>query len=208
MLNINKKPFLILLILITTCILLSGIVLAFDSKKAPVPDKKYFVSPPPLSEGIFPCSSCHEYLEVNKTQRELEFHNEIKLKHAEQQRWCLDCHDAKDRDNLRRSNGELVSFEESYFLCGQCHGTIFRDWKVGLHGKRTGLWNGEKEYRLCVNCHNPHHPKFAKKKPLPPPLKPLNTKGAKTKIIKFEGLEVSATINMPKVEEPKHKEGH
>jgi hypothetical protein len=55
-----------------------------------------------------------------------------------------------DRDVLRLANGDLVSFEESYNLCGQCHGTIFRDWKAGIHGKRTGEWNGKKQYRLCV----------------------------------------------------------
>ena len=75
-------------------------------------------------------------------------------------RWCLDCHNPDDRDKLRLANGDLVSFEESYYLCGQCHGTIFRDWKAGIHGKRTGEWNGRKQYRLCVHCHNPHNPKI------------------------------------------------
>ncbi|MEE8329601.1 MAG: hypothetical protein V3R54_06705, partial [Thermodesulfovibrionia bacterium] len=46
-----------------------------------IPD--YFVPPPPFSEGIFPCSECHADMEVNTVRRELEFHTEIKLKHAE-----------------------------------------------------------------------------------------------------------------------------
>jgi len=43
----------------------------------------------------------------------------------------------------------VIPFTESYYLCGQCHGDIFRDWKAGVHGKRTGMWNGKKEYVLC-----------------------------------------------------------
>ena len=58
--------------------------------------------------------------------------------------WCFDCHNPDNRDKLRLANGKLVKFEESYILCGQCHGTILREWKAGLHGKRTGMWNGDK----------------------------------------------------------------
>jgi hypothetical protein len=137
---------------------------------------KYFVPPPPFSEDIFPCSECHADMDVNPERRMLEDeHVEISemFNHASDQRWCLDCHNPDDRDKLRLANGDLVPFEESYNLCGQCHGTIFRDWKAGIHGKRTGEWNGRKQYRLCVHCHNPHSPKFKPLKPLPPPDNPL-----------------------------------
>jgi hypothetical protein len=140
---------------------------------------KYFVPPPPFSEDIFPCSDCHEDMDVNHRRRVLEDeHVEISesFNHASEQRWCLDCHNPDNRDVLRLANGELVSFEESYNLCGQCHGTIFRDWKAGIHGKRTGEWNGKKQYRLCVHCHNPHSPRFKPIKPLPPPDNPLEIK--------------------------------
>ena len=140
---------------------------------------EYFVPPPPFSEGIFPCSDCHADMEVNLQRRHLaDEHVEISemFNHASEQRWCLDCHNQDDRDKLRLANGDPVSFEESYNLCGQCHGTIFRDWKSGIHGKRTGEWNGKKEYRLCVHCHNPHSPKFKPIKPLPPPDNPLEIK--------------------------------
>jgi hypothetical protein len=115
-------------------------------------------------------------MEVNTTRRELEFHEDIVLDHAEGQRWCLDCHNPDDRDTLRLASGNLVSFKESYFLCGQCHGTIYRDWRAGVHGKSTGMWNGEKQYRLCVHCHNPHTPRFKSLKPLPPPIRPEDLK--------------------------------
>jgi len=140
---------------------------------------KYFVPPPPFSEDIFPCSDCHEDMDVNHRRRMLEDEH-VKISesfnHASEQRWCLDCHNPDNRDVLRLANGDLVSFEESYNLCGQCHGTIFRDWKAGIHGKRTGEWNGRKQYRLCVHCHNPHSPKFKPLKPLPPPNNPLEIK--------------------------------
>jgi len=140
---------------------------------------KYFVPPPPFSEDIFPCSECHSDMEVNPERRMLEDeHVEISkmFNHAIEQRWCLDCHNPDNRDVLRLANGDMVSFEESYYLCGQCHGTIFRDWKAGIHGKRTGEWNGKKQYRLCVQCHNPHSPKFKPIKPMPPPDNPLEIK--------------------------------
>ena len=86
---------------------------------------KYFVPPPPFSEDIFPCSDCHEDMDVNHRRRILtDEHVEISesFNHASEQRWCLDCHNPEDRDGLRLANGDLVPFEESYNLCGQCHG--------------------------------------------------------------------------------------
>ncbi len=161
------KPFLFSILFLTIFI---TPIMSTNVSAADVPD--FFVPPPPFSEDIFPCSECHADLEVNKTRRELDFHEDIILHHAEEQRWCLDCHNPTDRDKLRLASGQLISFETSYNLCGQCHGTIFRDWKAGVHGKRTGYWNGKKQYRLCVHCHNPHSPRFKPLEPLPPPIRP------------------------------------
>lgn len=133
---------------------------------------KFSVPPPPFTEGIFPCSSCHQAMPANRKQRKLEqMHDDIELKHMPDG-WCFNCHNPVDRDTLRLAGGRIIKFEESYLLCGQCHGPVFRDWKVGLHGKRTGMWNGEKQYLLCVNCHSPHDPTFKPLKPMPPPHKP------------------------------------
>jgi hypothetical protein len=143
------------------------------AQEAPVPEGIQ-VPKPPFSEGIFPCSSCHDgkQLKVNPQRRELAMHDEIKLKHGPASRWCLDCHDATNRDRLHLASGERIEFTTSYQLCGQCHGDKLRDWRVGVHGKRTGMWNGPKEYLLCVNCHNPHEPHFKPLKPMPPPTRP------------------------------------
>jgi hypothetical protein len=123
--------------------------------------------PPPFTEGIFPCSQCHDpkVTPPNRTRRDLAFHSEpgepaAVFDHDSEHRWCLDCHDLADRDVLRLASGDTVPFTESYLLCGQCHGDKLRDWRVGVHGKRIGQWNGAKTYYLCVNCHNPHTPRF------------------------------------------------
>lgn len=128
---------------------------------------------PPLSLDFYPCSDCHIDLEVNTQRRELvDMHDDIVFEHDSENRWCLACHDANNRDSLRLASGKLLSFKKSYKLCGQCHGPKYRDWKLGIHGKRTGEWNGKKQYLLCVHCHDPHSPKFKQLKPMPPPVRP------------------------------------
>jgi hypothetical protein len=124
------------------------------------------------------CVACHEERKVaarcetcHKETREPR-HANVVLRHAEGHH-CLDCHHEKDRDYLRLASGQKVPFEESYRVCGQCHGPNLRDWKNGLHGKRTGMWDGEKTYLLCVHCHkDPHAPRFPAMAPLPPPARP------------------------------------
>lgn len=135
---------------------------------------KLFVPRSPSTEN-FSCTKCHLYRAADRNKRVLkEYHVSIELKHAEEQRWCYDCHEG---DKLRLQNGRLVGFDTSYYLCGQCHGTIFRDWKAGIHGKRTGMWNGEKQYRLCVSCHDPHSPRFKPLEPKQAPMMPKEIKG-------------------------------
>ncbi len=159
------------------CLVLAvAIILAvpFRSMAAPPEAVSYPVPPPPFTEGIYPCSDCHAGQETNPTRRELtDEHTGISLHHAEAVRWCLDCHDAADRDKLHLQNGERIGFDESHRLCGQCHGPTYRDWKAGVHGKRTGFWNGPKQYLLCAHCHDPHAPKFKPIKPEPPPPLPV-----------------------------------
>jgi hypothetical protein len=132
------------------------------------------VPPPPFSPGVFPCSDCHDpEITPNTKRRTLTTaHQEITLHHDEEHRWCLDCHSATDRDRLHLASGELVEFSESYKLCGQCHGDKYRDWKAGVHGRRSGDWDGHKTYLLCVQCHNSHSPAFQPLEPKPAPVRP------------------------------------
>jgi len=130
------------------------------------------VARPPFSDDIFPCSECHAETDVvDRTRRIVDFHETVHFDHDAENRWCLDCHDAQNRDKLKLADGRLLDFTESYILCSQCHGTKFRDWKAGEHGRRTGSWSGTKEYLLCVHCHDPHSPKFKAIEPMPPPLR-------------------------------------
>jgi hypothetical protein len=147
-----------------------------DRSDAAAPDARsdlpVLVVPHPSSTKSFPCSKCHRHLTPNREKRTLELaHTGIRLRHAEEQRWCHNCHEG---DGLRLPNGELVDYDRSFVLCGQCHGTVFRDWKVGIHGKRTGAWNGERYYRLCVSCHDAHDPAFKPVQPRPAPVRPAD----------------------------------
>lgn len=143
--------------------------------------EEFSVPPPPFKEGMYPCSGCHASMEPNRKKRELNEHTSIQLHHAETLRWCLDCHDATKRDKLRLFNGELVDFSRSYLLCGECHGNVFRDWKAGIHGKRSGYFtgSGKRTYLLCVHCHDSHAPKFKPIKPASPPYTPKDKRNAK-----------------------------
>jgi len=133
------------------------------------------IAPPPFSEGIFPCSECHmEDDEVDRTPRLVEFHDTVNFNHDAENRWCLDCHDAQNRDMLHLADGRLLPFEESYRLCGQCHAQQLKGWKAGDHGRRTGSWSGRKKYLLCASCHDPHSPAFRPMEPLPPPIRQEN----------------------------------
>jgi hypothetical protein len=145
----------------------------------PVDAMVFETPPPPFSDpDIFPCSGCHDAtLPPNPKRRTLSMaHEDIVLHHDEEHRWCLDCHDAENRDRLRLANGTLVKFEESYRLCGQCHGDKYRDWRAGVHGRRTGQWDGKKQYLLCVHCHYSHAPRFAPLAPKPAPVRPENVR--------------------------------
>ena len=101
-----------------------------DTRVAPAPAKeasarpagRLETPPPPFSEGIFPCTNCHAGMTPDRNRRTLTaMHTDIVLKHDEEHRWCLDCHDAGNRDFLHLASGERIPFEESYLLCGQCH---------------------------------------------------------------------------------------
>jgi len=145
--------------------------------QAPTSDKEFPVPLRPLPKTITPCRACHgpeKDFPVNFKRREdLLVHTNIRLNHGGIRLWCLDCHHPDDRNYLLPlSDGKKIAFEQSYLLCGKCHGTIYRDWRYGIHGKRTGFWNGAKNYYLCVSCHDPHNPRFKPLVPMPAPKKP------------------------------------
>jgi len=85
---------------------------------------------------------------------------------------CFNCHNDENLLRLQPRDGRELKFEESTLLCGSCHGPTYRDWEAGMHGRTSGYWErslGPFKKQDCVNCHNPHSPKFPGRQPAPPP---------------------------------------
>jgi len=123
--------------------------------------------------GFYPCSQCHQALPVDTRPRKLEAAPHVAdLPHGRGRMWCLNCHQAKPRDELVSLRGERIDFDRSDPLCGQCHGDRHRDWHFGGHGKRLANWRGERVLYACTHCHDPHNPAVQPRSPLaPPPLR-------------------------------------
>jgi len=117
----------------------------------------------------YPCSQCHDVLEPDATRRELSAPHDIEAAHGKAEFWCLVCHTLKDRDHLHTLDDRLVTFDQAYMVCEQCHQQRARDWRHGAHGKRVSGWSGKRTILSCPECHNPHSPAIAPRKPKPPP---------------------------------------
>lgn len=129
----------------------------YPSRVLPAGPPPVLMAEPDMDDEYWPCSDCHEDEVTNYKVRELTEEHENRAEFSHGTTWCLDCHDAMDRDSLHLANGALVSFDETWKLCTQCHGTKLSDWRAGVHGKRTGYWQGPQEYWSCVACHDPHN---------------------------------------------------
>ena len=118
------------------------------------------------------CNGCHQIFKSDSPSgASLHFHQDLRLSHGLNNR-CVNCHDPKDREQLTLRDGETVPFAETPQLCAQCHGTVYRDWQRGTHGKTLGSWitHSEAQRRLnCNECHNPHSPKYEPITALPGP---------------------------------------
>ncbi|MFZ4573645.1 MAG: multiheme c-type cytochrome [Phycisphaerales bacterium] len=118
------------------------------------------------------CSECHKLFGTSPVEgRTLVQHKDIVMNHGMNTR-CLNCHDGEDRDKLVLHDGTLVGFDSAPRLCSQCHGTVYRDWERGMHGKTLGSWDvtNPEHYRLtCNECHDPHAPAYQTMAPLPGP---------------------------------------
>jgi len=118
------------------------------------------------------CSGCHQIFKSNPTaESAANFHKNIQLRHGINNR-CVNCHDLNNRESLTLRDGSTVSFSQTPVLCSQCHGTVFRDWERGTHGKTLGSWQmgSPDQHRLtCNECHDPHSPRYESYVPLPGP---------------------------------------
>lgn len=120
------------------------------------------------------CGTCHATTPPNVLTRSSadldQFHQGLKYAHGELT--CLSCHNPADYDALRLADGRSLEFTDVMTLCGQCHGTQLRDYRHGAHGGMTGYWDlsrGPRTRNNCVNCHDPHAPKYPLARPVFPP---------------------------------------
>lgn len=118
------------------------------------------------------CNDCHRLMPPPaEAAPKLTQHTHLVLDHGLNDR-CFNCHARENRNQLTLLSGATVGFDRSHRLCAQCHGPTFRDWERGVHGKSLGSWAPESDAQsklTCVQCHDPHAPRYAPMKPLPAP---------------------------------------
>lgn len=117
------------------------------------------------------CMECHKLIPARwHYDRPLNEHKDIKLEHGNN-RFCLNCHHPANRNAFVDYDGAEIAQADVVKLCAKCHGTTYRDWEAGVHGRQNGYWNarlGDKSKLRCIQCHDPHNPKFKAMKPLAP----------------------------------------
>jgi len=117
------------------------------------------------------CMECHKLFPAKwHYDRPLNEHRDIQLDHGNN-RFCLNCHHPANRNAFVDYDGAEIAQADVVLLCAKCHGTTYRDWQAGVHGRPNGFWNaqlGGKTKLRCIQCHDPHSPKFKPMKPLPP----------------------------------------
>ncbi len=129
----------------------------------------------------FDCYGCHERgkpppirYDTNHSIIIPKEHANLVMGHGRHDRNnnCFNCHDEHNLEQFQTRDGRALKFAESTPLCGSCHGPTYRDWEAGIHGRTSGYWARELggiQRRDCVECHNPHSPKFPGRKPAPGP---------------------------------------
>ena len=137
-------------------------------------------TPPRATKGLdlvksgwaYNCMECHKLFPArwHYDDRPFNEHKDIQLKHGEN-RFCLNCHHATNRNAFVDYDGAEIAQVDVVKLCAKCHGTTYRDWQAGVHGRQNGFWKadlGDKTKLRCIQCHDPHSPKFKEMKPLAP----------------------------------------
>lgn len=129
----------------------------------------------------FDCYACHEkghppQLRYDANQKLIvpPEHADVVMGHGSHGRNdnCFNCHNESNLTVLQPRDGRELKFENSTQLCGSCHGPTYRDWESGAHGRINGYWDtklGAAVKKDCVNCHNPHSPRFPGRQPAPAP---------------------------------------
>lgn len=122
---------------------------------------------------VYECSRCHRTAQAPERYPRLiaQHAKETVLNHGRND-FCLNCHHQNNRMAYVAHDGSEIPADRPSYLCGQCHGPRYRDWEMGLHGRPSGYWKrglGESQTLHCIQCHDPHAPRFASLEPLPGP---------------------------------------
>ncbi len=138
--------------------------------------------PPRATHGLdlvkagwsYNCMECHQLFPARwhygAGHPPFNEHKDIVLEHGNN-RFCLNCHHPTNRNAFVDYDGGEIAQEDVVLLCAKCHGTLYRDWEAGVHGRVNGFWDtakGPKTKLRCIQCHDPHSPSFKPMKPLPP----------------------------------------
>jgi hypothetical protein len=158
-------------LLITSCIY--ALALIWDSSA--LGEGKIELSTRPLPPRHDQCQLCHLKKSLQfmpSKHKPSQEHVGYSLSHSNTEISCNACHDANHSNYLKTSPEFPASFSNSSPVCQRCHSDEFKAWSQGIHGKRTGNWNGDRVQKQCIDCHNPHSVKFKSMKALPAPKKP------------------------------------
>lgn len=140
-------------------------------------------TPPRATTGLdlvksgwtYNCMECHRLFPAKwHYDRPINEHKNITLDHGNN-RFCLNCHHPTNRNAFVDYDGAEIAQADVVTLCAKCHGTIHRDWEAGVHGRQNGHWDpvkGDQTKLRCIQCHDPHSPRFKPMVPSPPPRYP------------------------------------
>lgn len=137
-------------------------------------------TPPRATKGLdlvkaswtYNCMECHKLFPArwHYDDRPFNEHKDIQLEHGNN-RFCLNCHHPTNRNAFVDYDGSEIAQADVVLLCAKCHGPTHRDWTAGVHGRQNGHWNaamGDRTKLRCIQCHDPHNPKFKEMEPLAP----------------------------------------
>jgi formate-dependent nitrite reductase cytochrome c552 subunit len=159
-------------------------VTLIDSSVTATPTVRFSAAEQDRRDGdtsMYACYSCHEpgnepvVLRDEEGRVQYEEHTwDFELRHGQNNRneYCYTCHNADNLEQLITPQGLVLDVFDSNPLCGGCHGTTYRDWEAGLHGRVSGFWlktAGAQKKEDCASCHNAHNPAFPSMAPWPPP---------------------------------------
>lgn len=161
-----------------------SVVVPVDSSVADTPTVRFSAAEQDRLDGdtsMYSCYSCHEpglepevIVDADGIVQYEEHTWDFELRHGANRRneYCYTCHNQNNLEELVTPQGHVLSIFDSNPLCGGCHGTTYRDWESGLHGRVSGFWNAEAgpaKKEDCASCHNAHSPAFPSIPPWPAP---------------------------------------